>query len=120
MEDMPPIDAPPGERGPKPFKAPHLFLRRLTYIAAGSAASILLFTGFGFWTVVSHYVIRFAEKSSVNVSAVLLSSERDSFLTDTSEGKPKVVEQIPTGRMGGVDERIRKFLKHSRLLQVTV
>ncbi len=120
MEDMPPIYAPPGERGPKPLKAPHLFLRRLTYIAAGSAASILLFTGFGFWTVVSHYVIRFAENSSVNISAALLSSERDSFFTDTSEGKPKVVEEIPPGRIDGLDERIRRFLKPFGLLKVKV
>ena len=120
MEDMPPIYAPPGERGPKPLKAPHLFLRRLTYLAAGSAASILLFTGFGFWTVVSHYVIRFAENSSVNISAALLSSERDSFFTDTSEGKPKVVEEIPPGRIDGLDERIRRFLKPFGLLKVKV
>ena len=120
MEDMPPIYAPPGERGPKPFKAPNLFLRRLTYIAAGSAASIILFTGFGFWTVVSHYVIRFAENNSVNISAALLSSERDSFFTDTSEGKHKVVEEIPPGLIDGLDERIRQFLKPFGLLKVKV
>jgi diguanylate cyclase (GGDEF)-like protein len=120
MEDMPPIYARPGERGPKPFKAPHLFLRRLAYIAAGSAVSIILFTGFGVWTVVSHYVIRYAENSSVNISAALLSSERESFFTETSEGKHKVVEEIPPGRFGWLDERIRQFLKPFGLLKVKV
>ena len=120
MEDMPPIYAPPGERGPKSLKAPHLFLRRLIYIAAVSAASILLFTGFGFWTVVSHYVIRFAEKNSVNISAALLSSERDSFFTDTPEGKRKFVEEIPPGRIDWLDERIRQFLEPFGLLKVKV
>ena len=120
MEDMPLIYAPRGEDGPKPFKAPQLFLRRLTYIAVGSAVSIILLTGFGVWTVVSHYVIRFAENSSVNISSALLSSERDSFFTDTSEGKHKVVEEIPPGRFDWLDERIRHFLKPFGLLKVKV
>jgi diguanylate cyclase (GGDEF)-like protein len=104
----------------KTLKAPHVFLRRLTYIAAGSAAAIILLTGFGVWTVVSHYVIRFAENSSVNVSAALLSSERDSFFTDTSDGKRKIVEEIPPDRFDRLDERIRHFLKPFGLLKVKV
>ena len=51
MKDNATIDSPRRDHSLEPFKAPHSFLRKLTYVAAISAAMILAFTGFGVWSV---------------------------------------------------------------------
>ena len=102
------IDSYRGEKAPESFKAPHTFLPTLTFISAVSAVVILAFTGFGVWSVVSHYVIRFAETSSVNISAALSSSERESFFTETLQGQRTVVREIPSDRLEEVDARIER------------
>jgi diguanylate cyclase (GGDEF)-like protein len=114
------IDNPWGDKAPEPFKAPHTFLPTLTYISAVSAVVILAFTGFGVWSVVSHYLIRFAESSSVNISAALSSSERESFFTATLEGQRRVVTEIPSDRLDQVDARIRQFLKAFDIVKIKV
>jgi diguanylate cyclase (GGDEF)-like protein len=114
------IDNPRRNQAPEPFKATHTFLRKLTYIAALSAAVILAFTGFGVWSVVSHYIIRYAENSSVKISAALSSSERDSFFTATIEGQRRVVAEIPTDRLEQLDGRIRQFLKAFDIVKIKV
>jgi diguanylate cyclase (GGDEF)-like protein len=108
------------EQAPEHFKAPHTFLPRLAYIAALSVAMILALTGFGVWSVVSHYVIRFAEKSSVNISTALSSVERNSFFTVTTEGRRTVVAAIPPGRLDQLDSRIRQFLKAFDIVKIKV
>jgi diguanylate cyclase (GGDEF)-like protein len=108
------------EQAPEHFKAPHTFLPRLAYIAALSIAMILALTGFGVWSVVSHYVIRFAEKRSVNISTALSSVERNSFFTVTSEGRRTVVAQIPPPRLDQLDSRIRQFLKAFDIVKIKV
>ena len=101
-----------------PFEAPPFFLRKLSYIAGISAAIVLAFTGFGVWNVVSHYLIRFAEDSSVSISTTLASSERDSFFTATPEGERKVLAQIPPDRLEQLDARIRQFLKAFDIVKI--
>lgn len=108
------------DKAAEPFKAPHTFLPTLTAISAISAVLILAFTGFGVWSVVSHYVIRFAETSSVNISAALSSSERESFFTDTLQGQRRVVTEIPSDRLEQVDARIRQFLKAFDIVKIKV
>lgn len=108
------------EQAPEHFKAPHTFLPRLAYIAALSIAMILALTGFGVWSVVSHYVIRFAENRSVNISTALSSVERNSFFTVTSEGRRTVVAQIPPARLDQLDSRIRQFLKAFDIVKIKV
>lgn len=114
------IDSYRGEKAPESFKAPHTFLPTLTFISAVSAVVILAFTGFGVWSVVSHYVIRFAETSSVNISAALSSSERESFFTETLQGQRTVVREIPSDRLEEVDARIRQFLKDFDIVKIKV
>jgi len=120
MSDNATIDLPRKDHAPDPFKAPHTLLSRLAYIAALSAAIILAFTGFGVWSVVSHYLIRFAENSSVNISAALSSSERGSFFTATLEGRRAVVTEIPPDRLEQLDSRIRQFLKAFDIVKIKV
>lgn len=120
MEDNATIESPRRDHAPEPFKASHTFLRMLTYVAAISAAMILAFTGFGVWSVVSHYLIRFAEKSSVNISRALSSIERDSFFTAIPEGQRRVVAEIPPERLEQLDARIRQFLKAFDIVKIKV
>jgi diguanylate cyclase (GGDEF)-like protein len=120
MNDNATIDSPRREQAPEPFKAPHTFLPRLAFVAALSAAIILAFTGFGVWNVVSHYLIRSAENSSVNISAALSSSERDSFFTATLDGRRTVVTEIPPDRLEQLDSRIHEFLKAFDIVKIKV
>jgi diguanylate cyclase (GGDEF)-like protein len=113
-------DSPRKDQAPEPFRAPHTFLPKLTYIAAISAAIILAFTGFGVWSVVSHYVILFAEKSSVNITDALSSSERDSFFTAMLRGQRRVVTEIPPDRLKELDARIRQFLTSFNIVKIKV
>jgi signal transduction histidine kinase len=111
MHDAAPLFSPRRDLVPDPFETPHFFLRKLYCIAAISAAIVLAFTGFGVWNVVSHYMIRFAEDSSVRTSAALASSERDSFFIVTPEGRRNVAAGISPDRLEQLDARIRQFLK---------
>jgi diguanylate cyclase (GGDEF)-like protein len=120
MDQNATIDSPRKDQAPEPFRAPHTFLPKLTYIAAISAAIILAFTGFGVWSVVSHYVILFAEKSSVNITAALSSSERDSFFTAMLRGQRRVVTEIPPDRLKQLDARIRQFLTSFNIAKIKV
>ena len=120
MEDNAPIDSPRTDAAPEPYKAPHTLLRRLAYVAAISAVMILAFTGFGVWSVVSHYLIRFAENSSVNISRALSSIERDSFFTAIPEGQRRVVAGIPPERLEQLDTRTRQFLKAFDIVKIKV
>jgi diguanylate cyclase (GGDEF)-like protein len=113
-------DSPRRGQAPEPFKAPHTFLPKLTYIAAVSAAIILALTGFGVWSIVSHYVILFAEKSSVNITAALSSRERDSLFTTTPRGQRRLVPEIPPDRLEQIDARIRPFLKAFDIVKIKV
>jgi len=81
---------------------------------------ILAFTGFGVWSVVSHYLIRFAENSSVNISRALSSIERESFFTAIPEGQRRVVAGIPPERLEQLDTRIRQFLKAFDIVKIKV
>jgi len=120
MNDNATIESPRREQAPEPLRAPHTFLRKLTYVAAISAAVILASTGFGVWSVVSHYVIRFAEKSSVNISSALSSIERDNFFTAIPEGRRAVVTEIPPDRLEQLDARIRQFLTAFDIVKIKV
>jgi diguanylate cyclase (GGDEF)-like protein len=120
MEDNASIDSPRRDAAPEPFKAPRTFMRKLTYVAAVSAAMIFAFTGFGVWSVVSHYLIRFAEDNSVNISRALSSIERDSFFAAVPEGRRRVVAEIPPERLEQLDGRIRQFLKAFDILKIKV
>ena len=120
MKDDATIDSPRRDHAPEPFKAPHTLMRKLTYVAAISAAMMLAFTGFGVWSVVSHYLIRFAESSSVNISGALSSIERDSFFAAIPEGQRRVVAEIPPERLDQLDARIRQFLKAFDIVKIKV
>jgi diguanylate cyclase (GGDEF)-like protein len=120
MKDNATIEIARRDHAPEPLKAPHTFMRKLTYVAAISAAMILAFTGFGVWSVVSHYLIRFAENSSVNISHALSSIERDNFFTAIPEGQRRVVAEIPPERLEELDARIRQFLKAFDILKIKV
>ena len=120
MKENATLDAPRRDNAPQPLKAPHIFLRRLTYVAAVSAATILALTGFGVWSVVSHYLTRFAEKSSVSITHALSLSERDSFFTAIPQGRRTVVAQIPPERLEHLDGRIRRFLAPFDILKIKV
>jgi diguanylate cyclase (GGDEF)-like protein len=120
MENIDTIEIPRKDHAPEPFKAPHTFLRKLTYVAAISAAMILAFTGFGVWSVVSHYLIRFAENSSVNISQALSSIERDSLFTAIPAGQRRVVSEIPPERLEQLDGRIRQFLQSFDIVKIKV
>ena len=120
MQDTAAIHGLRKEQEPESLKAPHMFLRKLAYISVVSAAAILALTGFGVWTVVSHYVIRYAETSSVNIGAALSSIERDSFFAVTAEGERTVVAEIPPERLAWLDTRIRQILKPFGIVKVKV
>jgi diguanylate cyclase (GGDEF)-like protein len=105
---------------PEPFRAPRVFLRSLTFIATVSVVILLAFTGFGVWSVVSHYVIRFAENSSVNMSGALALMERNSLFTTTPRGERRLVEEIPPERLERLDERIRQLLKPFGIAKIKV
>jgi diguanylate cyclase (GGDEF)-like protein len=120
MEDNAAIDSLRRDHAPEPYKAPHTLVRKLAYVAVISAAMILAFTGFGVWSVVSHYLIRFAENSSVNISHALSSIERDSFFTAIPEGQRRVVAGIPPERLDQLDTRIRQFLKAFDIVKIKV
>jgi diguanylate cyclase (GGDEF)-like protein len=120
MNDNVTIHSPRREPAPEPLRAPHTFVPRLASVAALSAAIILAFTGFGVWRVVSHYLIRSAENSSVNISTALSSIERDSFFTATLEGRRAVVTEIPPDRLEQLDSRIRQFLKAFDIVKIKV
>jgi signal transduction histidine kinase len=120
MSDDAPLLSPRRDLVQDPFAAPHFFLRKLSYIAAISAAIVLAFTGFGVWDVVSHYLIRFAEDRSVSISTALASSERDSLFAATPEGERKVLAQIPTDRLEQLDARIRQFLKAFDIIKIKI
>ena len=120
MKEKAAIDSPRGNQALEPFKGPHTFLPRLAYIAALSAAIILAFTGFGVWSVVSHYLIRIAEKRSVNISSALSSIERDSFFTATLQGQRRIVTEIPPDRFDKLDGRIREFLEAFDIVKIKV
>lgn len=120
MNDHAAIDSPKRDPVPEPFRALHTFVPRLAYIAAVSAVIILASAGFGVWGVVSHYLIRSAENSSVNISAALSSSERDSFFTATLEGQRRVVPEIPHDQLEQLDSRIRQFLKAFNIVKIKV
>ncbi|MCU0597276.1 MAG: hypothetical protein MUC98_17680, partial [Desulfobacterota bacterium] len=108
------------DKAPEPLKAPHTLRRTLAFIAAASALVILAFTGFGVWSVVSHYLIRIAETRSVNISAALSSSERDIFFTPTYGGRRKVVSEIPPDQLERLDSRVRQFLKAFDIVKIKV
>jgi diguanylate cyclase (GGDEF)-like protein len=114
------LDALQQDQTPEHFKAPHAFLPGLAYIAAFSAVIILVLTGLGVWSVVSHYVIRFAETRSVNISTALSSMERDTLFTATTEGRRTVVAEIPPSRLEQLDNRIRQFLKAFDIIKIKV
>jgi diguanylate cyclase (GGDEF)-like protein len=120
MSDTATIEIPRKDHAPEPFKAPQALLRKLTYVAAISAAMILAFTGFGVWSVVSHYLIRFAENSSVNITQALSSTERDSLFTAIPEGQRRVVSEIPPERLDQLDGRIRQFLQSFDIVKIKV
>lgn len=120
MKDNGTLDSARKDHTPEPLKTPYTFLRKLTYVAAISAAMILAFTGFGVWCVVSHYLIRFAENSSVNITYALSSIERDSFFTAAPGGRRRVVAQIPPERLEELDGRIRQFLKDLDIVKIKV
>jgi diguanylate cyclase (GGDEF)-like protein len=120
MNDNATIDSPRTGPAPEPFKGPHTFLPRLAYVAAISAIIILASTGFGVWGVVSHYLIRFAENSSVNISAALSSTERDSFFTATVDGRRRVAREIPPDQLEQLDGRVRQFLKSFDIVKIKV
>ncbi len=120
MNDNATIDSPRTDQTPEPFKGPHTFLPRLAYVAAISAIIILASTGFGVWGVVSHYLIRFAENSSVNISAALSSTERDSFFTATPKGQRRVAREIPPDQLEQLDGRVRQFLKSFDIVKIKV
>lgn len=109
------VPTPQGDYGPDLLKKQHIFLSRLTSIAAISAAVILALTRFGVWNV-----IRYAETSSVNISTALSSTEQDSFFTATPEGARKVVAEIPPDRLERLDEEIRQFLKSFDIVKIKV
>jgi|WetSurSiteA1Bulk_404760.scaffolds.fasta_scaffold16668_1 diguanylate cyclase (GGDEF)-like protein len=108
------------DQGTEHFRAPQTFLPTLIYIAVISAALILAFTGFGVWSVVSHYLIRIAESRSVNISAALSSSERDIFFTASQGGQRRMVPEIPPDQLARLDSRIRQFLKAFDIVKIKV
>jgi diguanylate cyclase (GGDEF)-like protein len=120
MNDNASIDSPLKGQPSEPFKTPHSFRRVLSFAAAISATIILAFTGLGVWSVVSHYLIRIAEKRSVSISAALSSSERDTFFTATHGGQRRVVAEIPPDRLEQLDRRIRQFLQAFDIVKIKV
>jgi diguanylate cyclase (GGDEF)-like protein len=120
MPDNATVQTPRGDYHPEPLKEPKVFLRRLTCTAAVSAAIVLTLTGVGVWSVVSHYVTRFAENSSVNISTALSWTERDSFFTETPERERRVVAEIPPDRLVRVHGQIRRFLKSFDIAKIKV
>jgi signal transduction histidine kinase len=118
MQDDALLFSPQKDLAPDPFDAPQFFLRKLSYIAAASAVIVLAFTGFGVWNVVSHYLIRFAEDSSVSISAALASSEKDSFFSTRAGGEREIVGEISPDRLERLDARIRQFLKAFEIVKI--
>ena len=114
------MSGPPKDPSHEPFKVASRFFRGITRIPAISAALILVFTGIGVWTVVSHYLILFAESSSVNISAALSSMERDSFFTAAPEGGHTVVAEIPSDRLDWLDGRMRELLRPFGIVRIKV
>jgi diguanylate cyclase (GGDEF)-like protein len=92
----------------------------LNFVAAVSAVLILSSTGFGVCSVVSHYLLRLAEKRSVNISSALSSVERDSFFIAIAGGQRRVVAEIPAERLDQLDTRIRQFLPAFDILKIKV
>lgn len=95
-------------------------MRMLNYVAAISAALVLGSTGFGVWSVVSHYLIRFAERSSVNISIAVASIEWDSLFIAIPNGQRRVVAEIPPEQLDRLDSRIRQFLKAFDIVKIKV
>jgi diguanylate cyclase (GGDEF)-like protein len=121
IESPPAATAAPEEHvGHESFDAHRLFLRRLNYVAALSAISIVLLTGFGVWTVVSHYVIRQAENLSMGISAALSTSELSSFFPATPRGAKEAPCELPPERLRALDARIRQFLNPFDIVKVKV
>jgi diguanylate cyclase (GGDEF)-like protein len=107
-------------QAPEPLQEPRTLLRMLNYVAAISAALVLGSTGFGVWSVVSHYLIRFAERSSVNISIAVASIEWDSLFIAIPNGQRRVVAEIPPEQLDRLDSRIRQFLKAFDIVKIKV
>lgn len=120
MHDDSPLFSHRGDLDADPFVTPHFLLRKVYYIAAVSAAVVFALTGFGVWDVVSHYLIRFAEDSSVRISMALAFSERDSLFTTTPEGQRSVAGEISPDRLEQLDARIRQFLKVFDIVKIKI